>query len=64
MPKNVRFCKLLKEALKDEGKAKLEYARLLKVAPKDVKPRIASIQTDEGHHHGQLRLIHKVLCEK
>lgn len=62
--KNKKFCKMLRDALKDEKKAAPFYKRLEgRVSDPGTKVMINSIANDEKRHHGMLKNIENMFCK-
>lgn len=58
----VKFCKLVKEALKDEGEGVKFYAKMKKVAPKEARRLIEHIKNDEKNHKQVMKRLKKEYC--
>lgn len=57
-----RFCRLLKEAIKDESQAPIDYAKLVKVAPSSTRRTIRFISSQERRHKKKLEKMRRMLC--
>ena len=57
-----KFCRLLKEAIKDETQAPIDYAKLVKVAPSSTKKTIQFISSQERSHKKKLEKMRQKHC--
>lgn len=58
----IKFCKLVREAIKDEKGADEFYRKMKKVAPRQVIGLINRIQRDERNHGKMFKRFHKDYC--